>query len=181
MIRVKNTDIIIKNKILLRDVNLEINKGQIVRLLAPNGGGKTTLMEAILGLNNYYKGSIERSFKHDDYGYLPQVAHQYPKMHLLLGDICEQEYSFYPMHLKDKTWSSSSGGERKKALLAKAFNEARDLLILDEPFNHLDERSTELVSEELFKQNKNGLTIIYSSHDIEIPATINMDVLKWKS
>lgn len=180
MLKVSSLNLFIEKKLFLKNVNFHVKAGQVVRLVAPNGGGKTTLIESILGLNGSVQGTVELDFSSEDYGYLPQVAHQFPKVYLKLKDICETEYSFYSKDLFFKSWHTSSGGERKKALIAKAMSEAKKLIILDEPFNHLDPMSCKKVEETILEKVKAGLSVIYTGHEYKITGVQDIEVAQWK-
>ncbi|MGK0367294.1 MAG: ABC-type Mn2+/Zn2+ transport system ATPase subunit [Thermoproteota archaeon] len=181
MIEIKNLDIFIAKKIFFKDINITITSGDILRVDAPNGGGKSTFIETLLKLRNEYSGYIKCDFSSEDYGYLPQVAHQFPKIYLQFKDICPKSYSFYPKELLNKNWHTSSGGERKKALIAKAIYESKKLLILDEPFNHLDKESCQLVAREIEELAKSNVAVIYTGHEYIIPGSKNCEVSKWRS
>jgi len=181
MITLENVNISVAGKEFLSEVNFSITRGEIVRLVGTNGGGKSTLIEVLLGLRAEYDGFIARKFIQEDYGFLPQVAHQFPKIYLKFSDICDQSYSFYPATLFNKSWHTSSGGERKKALIAKALHEAKSLVVLDEPFNHLDHQSCTQVTELLCAMAKEGMTIIYTGHEHTIPGGRDIEVEQWRS
>lgn len=180
MLSLNRVDIDIENKLFFKNVSFSLAPGQIVRLVAPNGGGKTTLIESILGLQSLKCGQIKRQFSNDDYGYLPQVASQYPKIFLQLKDVCAETFSFYPKELLVKNWHTSSGGERKKALIAKILSEAKKLIVLDEPFNHLDLASIEQVVDTLEKYSEKGISILYTGHEKYIPGSKDLEVMQWR-
>ena len=83
VISVKDLNLQIGNEIVLKDISFEIKKGDYCAVIGPNGGGKTTLMRAVLGLQNYNSGEVElfgkalKSFKDwGKIGYVPQrVSH----------------------------------------------------------------------------------------------------------
>jgi len=181
MLNIENADIFIHHRKLLTGVDFHIKNGEIIRLVGENGSGKTTLIESILMLREGCVGSIGRSFSTDEYGYLPQVASQFPKIYLEFKDVCSTEYSFYPKSIFSKNWHTASGGERKKALIAKALSEASKFVILDEPFNHLDIKSCELVTKEIIELCRKGLTVLYIGHDYKIENTRDIEVGQWKS
>ncbi len=181
LLNMHQVDIEVAGKALLNHVDFSLQAGEIVRLVGPNGSGKTTLFETILGHYKNYRGEIERSFNMKEFGYLPQVAHQFPKIQIQFRDICFKNYSFYPAGLLDKYWQQASGGERKKALIAKAISETTKLLIMDEPFNHLDDKSSETVQQELLQLKAKGVSILYTDHDIKIPGAREVEIEKWKS
>lgn len=180
MLVLNHVQINIDGKAFLQNVSFKLNKGQILHLQGKNGSGKSTLMEVLLGLRGEYEGDILRNFDSNDYGFLPQVAHQFPKIHLLFNDICNTFYDFYPVELKDKSWHLASGGERKKALIAKAMSEAKSLLVLDEPFNHLDQGSAQQVVLQMQEMAASGVAIIYTGHEHKIDGSISCEVSQWK-
>lgn len=179
MIEVNDLNISIDEKPLLKDVSFNIRAGEIIRFVGPNGCGKTSLLETLLGLRDYDSGSIVKNFSVDEYGYLPQVAHQFPKIHLQFNDVCNKALSFYSEAMLVKNWHTSSGGERKKALIAKAISETSKILFLDEPFNHLDLESSKLVASELVNISNRGISILYIGHDFTIPGSKDYTVDKW--
>ncbi len=180
MIKLKGVSIKIDGEQILSNIDLSIEPSDIIHISGDNGSGKTTLIESILGLNNFANGEIIKDFDLDDYGYLPQVSHQNPKIYLELKDICDTHYSFYPESFARKKWHLSSGGERKKALIAKAITESKKLLILDEPFNHLDRETTSQVTQYLEELSRKGLAIIYIGHSSTIAGSKNVEVSKWR-
>ena len=70
LVKLSNAGILKNNKWLVRDVDLEINKGQIVTLIGPNGSGKTTTAKIALGLYKNIEGKVERFTK--NISYVPQ-------------------------------------------------------------------------------------------------------------
>lgn len=164
----------------LKDVSFSLKPGEILHLIGPNGSGKSTLIETILGLRDDFTGMLKREFSQVEYGYLPQVAHQFPKIQLQLKDICEKEFSFYPQEIFEKHWHQASGGERKKALIAKAMSEAQKLLVLDEPFNHLDTKSIELVGHEITNLAANNVAILYTGHTDGVHFSHECEVTQWR-
>ena len=172
-----------------------VNKGERVVVLGGNGSGKTTLLYHILGLLAPNEGSVavfgvnpakqypvirERigvllqnvddqilsptvwddiSFSPRNYGYGKEET----------GRMVEQVMAEMGiLHLRDKICHYLSGGEKRKVALAGALVMRPELLILDEPFEGLDSRSrTELVML-LNKRNQEGMTIIMSTHDLNL-------------
>ena len=172
-----------------------VNKGERVVVLGGNGSGKTTLLYHILGLLAPDEGKVsvfgvnpakqynsirERigvllqnvddqilsptvwddiSFSPRNYGYGKEET----------GRMVEQVMKELGIdHLRDKICHYLSGGEKRKVALAGALVMRPELLILDEPFEGLDSRSrTELVSL-LNRRNREGMTIIMSTHDLNL-------------
>lgn len=149
-------------KTLLKNLELIMQKGEGLHLVGDNGAGKTTLINAIINKHDSYEGSIERNFT--GYSYLPQLSNKNPKLPISLGDVSKTEYPFYKKELFSRALQSASGGERKKAMLAKIFSENNDFMILDEPFNHLDQKSREQVSEYLHNFIRSGKSLLITGH-----------------
>ncbi len=172
-----------------------VNRGERVVVLGGNGSGKTTLLYHILGLlapdegqvsvfgvnpSKHYNSIRERigvllqnvddqilsptvwediSFSPRNYGYGKQDS----------GRMVEQVMDELGVrHLRDKICHYLSGGEKRKVALAGALVMRPELLILDEPFEGLDSRSrTELVTL-LNRRHGEGMTIIMSTHDLNL-------------
>lgn len=174
-----------------------VNRGERVVVLGGNGSGKTTLLYHILGLLTPDEGRVtvfginpaERygSIRERIGVLLQNVDDQ------ILSPTVREDISFSPRnygydrektggmveqvmaelgisHLRDKICHYLSGGEKRKVALAGALVMRPELLILDEPFEGLDSRSrTELVSL-LNKRNREGMTIVMSTHDLNLVA-----------
>jgi cobalt/nickel transport system ATP-binding protein len=174
-----------------------VNRGERVVVLGGNGSGKTTLLYHILGLLTPNEGRVtvfglNPSAKYHEVreriGVLLQNMDDQ-----ILSPTAWEDISFSPrnygygkeetarmvdqvmaelgiQHLRDKICHYLSGGEKRKVALAGALVMRPELLILDEPFEGLDSRSrTELVSL-LNKRNEEGMTIIMSTHDLNLVA-----------
>jgi cobalt/nickel transport system ATP-binding protein len=172
-----------------------VNRGERVVILGGNGSGKTTLLYHILGLLTPDEGSVlvfgnnpakQYNEIRERIGVLLQNVDDQ-----LLSPLVHDDISFSPrnygyakedidrmvegvmaklgiQHLRDKICHYLSGGEKRKVALAGALVMRPELLVLDEPFEGLDSRSrTELVT--LLKAyNDKGMTIIMSTHDINL-------------
>lgn len=169
LLELENLNVFFGKKLFLKDINLSIKSSTIYHLVGENGSGKSTLL-----------GELAKDARELEIGYLPQVAHQYPKVHFLLKDISNVEYPFYPKELFTKEWHKASGGERKKALIAKTFSEAKDLIILDEPFNHLDKKTCKQIVQCIEDFVKNGKTVIFTAHEKLVESSVEIEVSKWR-
>jgi len=172
-----------------------VNKGKRVVVLGGNGSGKTTLLYHILGLLTPNEGNVavfgvnpaeKYNAIRERIGVLLQNVDDQ-----ILSPTVQEDISFSPRnygygkdetdrmveqvmdelgirHLRDKICHYLSGGEKRKVALAGALVMRPELLILDEPFEGLDSRSrTELVTL-LNKRNQEGMTIIMSTHDLNL-------------
>ena len=180
------------SQIVASGIDFEINEGDYVSILGENGAGKSTLVKTILGLQKPVSGRIERGsgISGNDIGYLPQqtaAQKDFPASVweiVLSGRQCRCGIRpFYNRNdkqsatdalskmgiteLKDKSFKELSGGQQQRVKLARALCAAQKILILDEPVTGLDPMAVNDFYEFIKKLNRDGLTIIMVSHDIE--------------
>lgn len=173
--------------LVLRDVSLEIDRGEFVAVAGPNGGGKTTLMRLSLGLEQPDTGRIERHATR--LAYLPQRAEagvdapltvrelvsagRAPRTRLIgpLGrsdreSVREAIERVGLLPQADRSLSSLSGGQQQRAFIAKALAADPDLLVLDEPTTGVDVESQESLGALLERLHRElDVTILYVSHE----------------
>lgn len=192
-IQCKNMSIGYTNKVVLRNINFEINQGEYVFILGDNGVGKTTLLKTLLGLIPPLKGDIiyDSSIKKTSIGYIPQkskIQQEFPaSVYEIVLSGCINKLKWKPFytkkekekvadamkllnisHLAKRPYRELSGGQQQRVLLARAFCATDKILILDEPFVGLDNYSTKQLQKSLTKINKElGVTIVIVSHYIE--------------
>jgi ABC-2 type transport system ATP-binding protein len=193
MIEVKHVSLDYKSNKILEDVNLAVNKGEICGLVGRNGSGKTVLMKCICGFIPIKSGEIvvdDKVVGRDmDFPESMGIIIEYPVFAenktgfqnlLLLASIkkiaSKETIITYMKRFKLDPQSKTkvkkySLGMKQKLAIIQAIMEDPEILILDEPFNSLDEESVELVREILMEEKEKGKIIIISSHnkdDIEI-------------
>ncbi|KRU24342.1 ABC transporter ATP-binding protein [Clostridium sporogenes] len=170
VIEVKNLDLYIGNKLLIKDANFRIKNGKKVAIIGENGCGKTTLIKEIL------KRDTEniRLSKHISIGYFDQDQNILDKNKTILDNIkstSSYDESFIRIQLAGfgfkgdtiyKNVSILSGGEKVKVALSKIILSDTNTLILDEPTNYLDIKSIEALEKALINTDK---TIVMISHD----------------
>ncbi|MGL4848727.1 MAG: ABC transporter ATP-binding protein [Clostridium sp.] len=186
VIKTKNLNKKYKDKEVLRDININIEKGQVYGLIGKNGAGKTTLMRIISGLSNLNGGELElfgqtkgliKSRKR--IGVLIETPaffddlDAYKNLEVLRrakgipGKECVEEKLKLVglIDVKGKNISQYSLGMKQKLGLAMALLTDPEILILDEPTNGLDPMGIVNMRELLKRLNKEkGITILISSH-----------------
>ncbi|MGB0452993.1 MAG: ATP-binding cassette domain-containing protein [Bacteriovoracaceae bacterium] len=157
---------------LTQDLSFTLSPGQVAFIKGANGSGKTTLIHTILGKKNAlggsYKWNIDKSFV----SYLPQMTNPNSNFSFTVTeifdfyDIPEERKSLLPKDLFKKRWIDMSGGEKQKVMLLTRLTKNIKVLILDEPFNHLDRDSINSLSELLTKlvSGNDPLSLLLVSH-----------------
>jgi zinc transport system ATP-binding protein len=165
---------------IVRDIDVVVRRGEIVTLIGPNGGGKTTTAKALLGLITTEAGSVTRpaSLK---VGYVPQrftVDWSLPldvkRLMQLARPYASAEIAMAlervgAAHLIERQLKHLSGGELQRVLLARAIIGAPDLLVLDEPVQGVD-YGGEIALYNLIREIRDrlGCGILLISHDLHI-------------
>ncbi len=174
----------------LSDVSLEIEQGTVFGLLGPNGAGKTSLIRIINQITAPDSGEVlfngqKLSQEHiGRIGYLPEERGLYKKMEIgeqivylaQLKGLSEQEAKlrarkwFVKLGIeswwKKKIEELSKGMQQKAQFVATVIHEP-ELIILDEPFTGFDPVNAEIIKNEILELNRNGATIIFSTHRME--------------
>ncbi len=177
----------------LRDVSIEVHRGELWFLLGANGQGKTTFLRALLGLVTPSAGSL---WLHAEYaargrvGFVPQRCDLNPALPTTVREFVTlglvgiragtAERATRLAWALDKVgltshlhrdYGSLSGGQRQRALVARALIRRPQLLVLDEPTSGLDPASEEAVFALLARLNADErLTILFVSHDLAMAA-----------
>jgi macrolide transport system ATP-binding/permease protein len=163
---------------LFEPLSFSLNGGNILGLVGPNGIGKSLLLKCLAtGVAPHpfrWTGSLKTLGKSSGNGvfFLPQL--QTPEIHMpfQLGEIASFErklsvtMQWFDKKTFSKPWNKASGGEKMQALLARAFASEAQLLVLDEPFNHLDLRSMAFVREAMraYVETSLNRSIVFVSH-----------------
>ena len=185
---------IIKNRRILRDISLKVNKGEIVGLLGPNGAGKTTCFYIIMGLLSADYGSIHLNGNDitdlpvymrskNGLGYLPQESSIFRGMTVeqniksvlqiveknsekieLMLDDLLAEFSI--SHLRKASAITLSGGERRRVEIARALASQPSFLLLDEPLAGIDPISISEVSELVSQVKEKNVGVLVTDHNV---------------
>lgn len=188
-IKIKDLSKKIKGNIILKDINLTFNSGNIYGIVGKNGSGKTMLLRAISGLIVPSKGEIliDNKKLHKDLSFPPDMGILIEKPEFLsymtglenlcvLADIKKQTtkehisdlMSWFDLDPKSKkSVRKYSQGMKQKLGIIQAIMEEQKLLILDEAFNALDEQTVHKLRELLIDYKEQGKLIIITSHNKE--------------
>jgi ABC-2 type transport system ATP-binding protein len=168
----------------VKDISLELNKGEIFGFIGPNGSGKSTTIRCIMNMINKDSGSIyidnidhkeNEKIKHI-IGYLPGEVHLYDD--LTVKEALKYNSKFYKEDYTKRTnylakrleldmnkkIDELSFGNLKKVGIVLALMHEPNLIILDEPTSGLDPLMQEVFFEILKEEQKRGATIFFSSH-----------------
>ncbi|ENW05800.1 MULTISPECIES: LPS export ABC transporter ATP-binding protein [Acinetobacter] len=179
----------------VKDVSFTMQSGQIVGLLGPNGAGKTTSFYMVVGLVRMDKGEIhldnldlsdlamhERARK--GIGYLPQEASIFRKLTIAENimailetrkDLNKQQRQqrltellndFKISHIKDSLGMSVSGGERRRAEIARALAADPKFMLLDEPFAGVDPISVGDIKDIIQTLKDRGIGVLITDHNV---------------
>lgn len=174
----------------LDDVSMDIEKGRIFGLLGPNGAGKTSLIRIINQITAPDSGTVlfngeKLNQSHiERIGYLPEERGLYKKMPIgeqimylaklkgLSSAEVKKRIHYWFEKLEIQSWWNKKAEELSKGMQQKAQFVATvlhhpDLLILDEPFSGFDPVNAEVIKNEILELNRNGATIIFSTHRME--------------
>ena len=192
ILNIKNVTKTYKNSLkALEDVNLDIKSGEIFALLGPNGAGKSTLINAVCGIVNFDKGSIKvndldiiKNYRETRkiVGIVPQELYLesfetvWNNVNYSRGLFGKSKNHIYIEKLlkdlslwdkKDSKIKELSGGMKRRVLIAKALSHEPKILFLDEPTASVDVELRKDMWDVVKKLNKNGVTIILTTHYIE--------------
>lgn len=180
LVELCDVSVVRDGKVLLEDINLAIHPSELVSIVGPNGGGKTTLMKLIVGSISPSTGTVARQAKLH-IGYQPQrsrVAWHIPLtvrdlLHTANGNTAIDQgldllASFsLKANILGRQVTSLSGGERQCVMIVRAMLKRPDLLALDEPGTYCDQRNLS----EMYARIENwarelGCATVIVSHDI---------------
>ena len=189
LLEINNLNVRFDEEVVLNKVNLEISQDDFVGMIGPNGGGKTTLIKAILGLVDPHEGEIKLNIPVNKLGYLPQINQidkRFPitvldvvrsgksagnKLNWIKRNRADSKYAeslleeMGILHLKNKAIGELSGGQMQRVFLCRSLMNQPELLILDEPETFVDNQFESELYKKLKELNKR-MAIILVSHDV---------------
>ena len=176
------------NTLVLEDINIKVNEGELVTILGPSGSGKSTIFNIITNLtqkdngNVYIDGKISYMQQKDlllpyktiiDNVSLPLILNKENKKNA--QEIVRPYFKEFGLEgYEDKYPSELSGGMKQRANFLRTFINSNDLMLLDEPFGALDSiTKTNMQKWLLNVREKFNSTIILITHDIEEAITLS--------
>ena len=195
MIEIKNVSKSYDGKVkALNDISFKIDNGEIFAFIGHNGAGKTTMIKSLVGILDFDSGDIlinGKSIKKEpieckrEMAYVPDNPDLYENMTGLdfINFICDiydvsledrkvniEKYSkMFEMDVKlGSDISSYSHGMKQKVALIAALSHNPDVLIMDEPFVGLDPKAVFDMKEVMHKMAKEGKTIFFSTHILDV-------------
>lgn len=188
---IQNVSFAYENELVLKDVSLTVEANDFIGIIGPNGGGKTTLLRLILGVEKPKQGTIQfcnQSSGNPVIGYLPQynkVDNNFPicvfdvvRHGFLSGQKAYKRFSAQEnklseevlekvgmLQMKKRPIGELSGGQKQRVFLARAIVNHPQLLILDEPNTYVDNQFENDLYKMLTELN-NEMAILLVSHDL---------------
>jgi lipopolysaccharide export system ATP-binding protein len=181
-------------KVVLRDVSVAVDRGEVVALLGPNGAGKTTCFYSVMGLVRPDHGRIlldgqditrlpmyRRAIL--GLGYLPQETSIFRGLTvsqniLAVLEVAESDRAlrrdrleqllaeFHIAHLRDSPAMALSGGERRRCEIARALAASPSIMLLDEPFAGIDPISISDIRDLIQQLKKRDIGVLITDHNV---------------
>lgn len=178
-------------EVALESVSVTLRQGERVALIGLNGAGKSTFIKAVMGINTPSGGSIRVDTDLQRIGYVAQqqeIQWDFPatvRDVVLMG--CARRIGWLRLPSRrykqvvdqalaqvnlsafaDRQIGELSGGQRRRAFIARALAQDANLLILDEPFSGVDASAQAELLDVLDQLNRDGMTILFSTHDLDL-------------
>ena len=192
LLTVKDLTIGYESRVVLKNLNFSVQEGDYLCIVGENGCGKTTLMKTLVHLNDPLGGQIELGdgLKKNEIGYLPHQTDEQKEFPASVEEIvlsgCQSRCGLRPFYnredkslardnmermgvlaLRRRCFRELSGGQQQRVLLSRALCATKKLLFLDEPVSGLDPRVSAQLYDLITSLNREGITIIMISHDLD--------------
>ena len=192
LLEIKDLAVGYDSRSVLNHLNFTVNEGDYLCIVGENGSGKSTLIRTILKLQDSISGEVVYGdgLTANEIGYLPQqtvVQKDFPASirEVVMSGLQGRKgiKAFYSrkdreeadrnmermgiLDIADKCYRDLSGGQQQRVLLARALCATQKLLLLDEPVSGLDPQVTTEMYGLIDKLNKEGITVLMVSHDVQ--------------
>ncbi len=174
---------------MLKNINMSVKKGEVFTILGPNGGGKTSMVQLLVGIHKNYTGCIE---------YVDNITTSYLPQSFVINNLMPMTVRYFLLHslLKRKVnisdiiedinidgilnqqLSELSAGQMQLVLLARCLMSNPDLIILDEPVSFMDVNARVKFYDLIAKlAKKRSITIVMTSHDLRFAMSYSDHVI----
>ena len=197
----ENIDAGYDDTIIVHNISVEVNAGEIVAILGPNGSGKSTLIKSILGFSKLFKGRVlygdrditgitsDRAVGMG-IGYVPQINNIFPNLTIaenldmgayhtkdkatIKSRVAEMYAMFPELETRRKTLAGNlSGGERQMLAIARAMMAQPKVLLLDEPLASVSPKPTSIILSKLNSIKENGTAIIMVEQNVKTALSVS--------
>lgn len=180
--------------VVLSGVTFGIEPGEAVALIGPNGAGKSTLLDGVLGLVPHDAARFDVPTGPGSIGLLPQSTALDPAFPVTLSDVVMMGRTArlglrWPgrrdreavkaaldavqlAHHASTRFGDLSGGQRQRGLIARALAGEPQLLLLDEPFNGLDQASRAALLATIERVKASGVALLITTHDLDLARAV---------
>lgn len=191
---IRNLTVAYQRRVVLDNVNADIRRGQVIGVIGPNGGGKSTLLKAILGIAPVVRGSVllfgkQAASMRGRMAYVPQreavdwdfpvtvrdvvMMGRYPRAGWLRrpgrrdrGVVDDVLQRVDMLDHADTQIGQLSGGQQQRVFIARALAQEGDVLLLDEPTNGIDSSTQEVIFQIIEEQRQAGKIVLLATHDL---------------
>jgi len=195
ILALENIDAGYGDVIIVHNVSLKVDEGEIVAIVGPNGSGKSTLIKSLLGFATLFKGRF--LYQGQDItgitpdravslgiGYVPQTNNVFTNLNInenlemgayirrdrasIKTDIADVYRMFPELEARKRAWAGSlSGGERQMLAIARAMMASPKVLILDEPLASLSPKTTATILSKIERVREAGTAIVIIEQNVK--------------
>ncbi len=188
-IELKNLTLAYERHPAVHHLNASIKKGEWLAIVGPNGAGKSTLLNAMAGLTSINEGSIEGLCPRS-VAYLPQQTQLDKSIPISVFELvatglwskigfskslsnvdyeqCEKAIGAVGLHgFQNRMINTLSGGQLQRSLFARVLLQDKPVILLDEPFNAIDSKTLNDLTQVIKQWHQDNRTVIMVTHDLE--------------
>jgi zinc transport system ATP-binding protein len=180
LVSARNIGYRIGERVILHDIDFDLEPGQITTIIGPNGAGKSSLVNIVIGLTTRFDGELNRQ-SGLTVGYMPQKSNINPLMPITVRRLmsltraCSRRQALEALdktgaaHLIDHQVGALSGGEMQRVMLARCLLGNPGLIVLDEPTAGVDITGEAQLYELIGRiRDDSGCAILMVSHDLHL-------------